>query len=635
MRQGGDSLSAADPEDPSTWLSTPPHLLGPQAPPELPPPTDTRPQLLPFGELAWEAFERLCHRLLEQDAESPVVRLYGKRGQAQAGIDVYARDRLVHGEAQPDRHYVSLQARRIQQLSPGMLRSSVDDFLEGKLAPLSRRFIYATSASARSVKLADEIETLASRLRGESIEFVVWDEEELSARLKQCPELVDDFFGRAWVEHFCGEAAAQSLGIRLDATKAASLRQDLDRVYRAAFGVADSGQFAFRWAGTPTVALRDRFVTPDLVSTTPQAASLPQPMDGHLEIGMDEDAQALLLEAAVSNAIMPDEDAWFLRSSAQVQRRPASRSVSERMPADQWLGIQSRQVIVGEPGAGKSTLLRYLVLDLLSGEPSWREVAARWGERLPVWLPFHFFTQRVAGHTGAEASVGEALKAWLEQQDSGHVWPLVEDALNDERLLLVVDGLDEWISDEAGQYCLAALQTFADAHAVPLVVSTRPYGLDRLRLGADWTHAKIAPLTPRQQRLLASHYFHASVGADDSPSPVGVVERSVDDFLAQVRSVSDLRAISGIPLFLVLLVGLRLSSNARLPAGRFEVYDRAVQLFVADHPAQRRKAAAVTAPLQGLRDVQLRRVLARIAFESQRRGDLATLPEAELRAGLH
>ena len=646
MRQGGDSLPAADPQDPSTWLSPPSHLLVPAAPPALLPPVETRPQVLPVDQLSWQNFERLCLRLLEQDAEpvhvaetgpaaratAPATRLYGVRGQAQAGIDMYARDPLVLGEAPPARRFVSLQARRIKELSPAALKSSVDDFLEGKWAPASRRFIYATSASARSAKIADEIETLASRLSDESIEFVVWDDEEISTRLKQCPGLVDDFFGRAWVEDFCGEAAAQSLGIRLDAAKVASLRQDLDRIYRAAFGVADSGQFAFRWAGTPTVALRDRFVTPDLVSATPQAASLPQPMDGHLEIGMDEGTQALLLEATASNAINPDEDAWFLRSSLQVQRRPESRTVSERMPADQWVGTHSRQVIVGESGTGKSTLLRCLVLDLLSEEPSWREVAARWGERLPVWLPFHFFTQRVAGNTGAEASVGEAIKAWLEQHDSGHVWPLVETALNDERLLLVVDGLDEWISDEAGQHCLAALQAFADMHAVSLVVSTRPYRLDRLSLGADWTHARIAPLTPQQQRMLASHYFHASVGAEDGPSPVGVVERSVDDFLAQVRGTSDLCAICGIPLFLVLLVGLHLSSNARLPVGRFEVYDRAVQLLVADHPAQRRTAAAVTAPRQGLRDDQLRSVLAKIAFESQLRGVLSTLPRAELRS---
>ena len=55
--------------------------------------------------------------------------------------------------------------------------------------------------------------------------------------------------------------------------------------------------------------------------------------------------------------------------------------VSQRVPANQWLGTQSRQVIVGEPGAGKSTLLRYLVLDLLSEHPRWQPVAARWGTK--------------------------------------------------------------------------------------------------------------------------------------------------------------------------------------------------------------------------------------------------------------
>lgn len=425
---------------------------------------------------------------------------------------------------------------------------------------------------------------------------------------------------------------AQSLDTRLDAATVDRLRRDLATIYGEAFGIADSGQIAFRRTETPTVALRDRFVTPDLVSSPPQAASLPQPIDGHVEIGIDEDTRALLSEVASSDAIVPDEAAWFLRGSGQAQRRSESRGASERMAADQWIGRQPRQVIVGEPGAGKSTLLRYLVLDLLSEEPNWRDVGARWGERFPVWLPFHFFTQRVVGHTGAEASVRGALKAWFDQHDCGHVWPLVEAALNDKRLLLVVDGLDEWISDEAGRQCLAALQTFAGTHAVPLVVSTRPYGIDRLTLGADWTHARIALLTPQQQRSLASHYFHASVGTEKGPSPVGVIERSVDDFLSQVRGTPDLRAISGIPLFLVLLVGLHLSSSASLPAGRFEVYDWAVRLLVADHPAQRRTDAAVTAPRQGLTDGQLRKVLAKIAFVSQRRGDLATLPEAALRA---
>ena len=131
-----------------------------------------------IGQLAWEDFERLCLRLLEQAAEAVHVSEAGPAVQAtvrrscdhmvcgaklQSGIDVYARDRLVAGETPPDRRFVSLQARRIEKLSPAALRRSVDDFLGGKWASVSRKFIYATSASASSRKLVDEVETQVSR----------------------------------------------------------------------------------------------------------------------------------------------------------------------------------------------------------------------------------------------------------------------------------------------------------------------------------------------------------------------------------------------------------------------------------------------------------------------------------------
>ena len=643
--RGRTRLPTPDPLDASTWSPVPSWMLVPSAPPNMSPPVETRPQLLPVDRLSWEDFERLCLRLLEQDVEpvhvsgspavveatKPVVRQYGLRGQNQAGIDVYARDRVVPGEAPRPRHFVCLQARRTKRVTAAVLRSSADKFLEGKWSSVSRKFIYATTASVASTALADEIEKQASRLIEQSVEFVIWDQAEISTRLKDQPSLVDDFFGREWVREFCAEAAAQKLGTRLDAWDVANLRQELANIYNAAFGVADSGQIALRWSETPSVGLLDRFVTPDLILSTPEAASRPQTIDSPDGAGMDDNAQELLSEAAASQAIAPDENAWFLRSSGRRQRLVESPVVFERIPADQWIGTQFRQVIVGEPGAGKSTLLRHLVLDLLSEKPRWRTIAARWGRHLPVWLPFHFFTQRVAGQTGGPASVGETLRAWLEQHDSGHIWPLVEAALNDERLLLVVDGLDEWISDEAGRHAVAALRTFADSRSAPLVVSSRPYGLGMLTLGTGWAHARIAPLTSEQQQLLASHYFHARVDADDGSRSAAVIDRSVASFLSQVRGVPDLHALSRIPLFLVLLVGLRLSSDATLPASRFEVHDRAVRLLVADHRAQRRTAAAVTTQRQGLTDDQLRTVLAKVAFLSQDRGNLAALPEVVLR----
>ncbi len=640
------TLLSAEPSLSSTWSAPPSWLRLPPTAENLPVPIQTNDQLLPIELLPWEDFERLCLRLLEIEADvlhvseveqdetetMPSIGLYGRRGQAQFGIDVYARDRVVLSKPLPRRRYVCLQSRRTKLISKAKLKGSVDDFLNGRWADVSRKFIYATSASTISTEIVDEIENLFAQLVPQSIEFQVWGRESISDRLKGYPKLVDDFFGREWVKAFCGDTDAETLGTRLDAQQVATLRRELARIYTASFRVADSGLVAFRFSQARPVELLDRFVTPDLISTTPQSASLPQPVGNLEELSLeDQDLRTVVEEAAERNWSRLDESAWFLRSVARRHRRVEDPQVTDRRPADQWIGTEPLQVIVGDPGTGKSTLLRYLVLDLLSEEPKWRAVAERWGQCLPVWLPFHFFTQRIVGQTGASASVGEALKAWLDQNNAGQIWPLVQTALEDQRLLLVVDGLDEWVNDQAGQYAVAALETFAAVCSIPLVVSARPYGLARLPLSAGWAYKRIAPLTSHQQRHLAQHYFRAVLDSDDRLPSSEVIERSVDDFLSKVRDAPGLRAISGTPLFLVLLVGLHLSNVATLPVERFDVYDQAVKLLVADHPAKRRVAASVTATRQQLSDSQLRVILARVAFVSQDRGDISTFQEGVLR----
>lgn len=625
---------------PPSWLRLPPTAE------YLPPPIETKAHLLPIDLLAWEDFERLCLRLLEIEAEAvhvsgvkqdetettPSVGLYGQRGQAQFGIDVYARDRLVLGKALPPRRYVCLQSRRTKSISKGRLNNSVDEFLSGRWADVSRKFIYATSASTVSTEIVDEIEELVNVLAPQSIDFEVWGRETISNRLKEYPKLVDDFFGRGWVKAFCGDTAADTLGTRLDAHQVANLRRELAQIYTASFRVADSGLIAFRFSQARPVELLDRFVTPDLISTTPQSASLPQPIGNLDELSLEnQDIRTIVEEDAERNWSPFDEGAWFLRNLVPRHRRVEDPQFTDRRSADQWIGTEPLQVVVGDPGTGKSTLLRYLVLDLLSDEPKWRAVAERWGQCLPIWLPFHFFTQRIVGQTGASASVGEALKAWLDQNDAGQIWPLVQAAIDDQRLLLVVDGLDEWVNDQAGQYAVAALETFAAVRSIPLVVSARPYGLARLPLSTGWSYRRIAPLTTRQQRRLAQYYFRAVLDSEDRLPSSEVIERAVDDFLSQVRNAPGLRAITGTPLFLVLLVGLHLSNVATLPVERFDVYDQAVKLLVADHPAKRRVAASVTAPRQKLSDSQLRAILSRVAFERQSKGDIATFQEEVLR----
>jgi hypothetical protein len=55
------------------------------------PPVVTRPQLLPFRELTWPHFETLVARVVRIYAEPEQCQIYGMPGQAQKGIDIFAR----------------------------------------------------------------------------------------------------------------------------------------------------------------------------------------------------------------------------------------------------------------------------------------------------------------------------------------------------------------------------------------------------------------------------------------------------------------------------------------------------------------------------------------------------------------
>lgn len=659
---------SGDPDDPGSWAGPPNRLHALVVPSSIDPPVETRHQVLPFECLAWENFERLCLRLAvprgevvhsadhggstEADGRRSArdARLYGVRGQAQQGIDLYVRLAVLPDGCSPDRRYLCLQSRRVATLTAAKLRKAVSDFLAGKWSRACGVFVYATSLAAVRSELADEIRVQTERLRAEGIEFEVWDAELMSPWLKEEPSLVDDFFGRAWAESFCGREAVERLGTRLDAHQVGELRDQMQRFYTAMFDVTDSGMISLRQANAPRLAIRDRFVLPDVLVTG-------QPVRGRIT---NPAAAAEPPSASASEAETGAVGTWYQQAHAARYRRSRLPAVSRaqddtgsqtqddgwlRLPftgtappvrtdPDAWLASGDRHVLVGTPGSGKTSFLRYLVLDMLSDSPALTLWARRLGNRLPVWLPFHFFTWRQARYQDANASLAATLRAWLEQHDEAALWPLVEAALQDERLLLIVDGLDEWVSESAGRSAVAGLETFLGTRKVPALVSARPYGLDRIPLAGDWDYARIADLSPVQQRTLAGLWFDSvHDAAEPGPSTPPGESRELDDFMAEIEGNAELRQLASTPMFLLLLVGLRLS-GVPLPERRFEVYETVVSQLLKDHPAARAAAARVAAEDGGLPADDVRQVLAHLAFQWQERGEFTPVPDSTVRADL-
>jgi hypothetical protein len=188
---------------------------------------------------------------------------------------------------------------------------------------------------------------------------------------------------------------------------------------------------------------------------------------------------------------------------------------------------------------------------------------------------------------------------------------LILGSLNDSRLLLMVDGLDEWSDEWAGRSTLALLETFVKTKKVTTIVTGRPGGLLKLGgLDPTWRRAKLAPLSDTQQRKFATVRFKQGVGQDARPQKqegqTGL-EWRVSNFFKDLQQIVRLSPIAEIPLMLSGLISLA-HFKVALPQSRFGAYDELIKLMLEEHPNSRARASLdKRSRYDVLRDASLRR----------------------------
>lgn len=562
------------------------------SPPESSPPVvvATNLQVLPFGGLAWPDFERLCYRLCRRDGDVEECLFYGVAGQAQYGIDIFMWRK--------DGGYSVVQCKRHKEFTGSDLKKAVDKFLKGRWRDRADRFALATSSDLAGI--AEEVKDQVDRLKKLGITFEPWDCSRLSDELKHEPELVLDFFGRAAVDAFFDPATAARLVSRLDPTALTEYRRDLGDLYRSVVAVDDPGIVS----GAPSTPLRDRFVMPDLVLES-TGAGAPAARDASEDFHRDP---SVMREGLVGE---------FDHGEAA---HPLPLALEARVVADEWLATGDRKLIVGEPGAGKSSLLRYLLLDMFEAEPSLEAVARRWGDAVPAWIPFGFWT-RLARSSGKPVGLEECIRSWLAHWSREDLWPLVERAIGDQRLVLIVDGLDEWSTEPLGAQAVRQLVVFSNTRGCPVVASSRPFGVDTLPLVPDgWDLGRIAMLTDEQRYELVDRWLESWW----SRTAATARETMPETLIAEIDASERIRQLSRNPLMLSIVLYLR-AQNDELPTDWSTVLDQVVQHLIDEHRRQKLFAAA-SAELP--RSEEVRRLAVLLAAELQRRGQEA-LPYQE------
>jgi len=571
------------------------------------PPVETRNLQLPYDQLSWRDFERLVFRLARQNPDVVYCAPYGRPGQAQDGIDVYAR--LAGGG------YICWQARNRKDVGKSDIERAVDDFLKGKWAASAKCFVFCLRASLADTALQDTIEAQAERLREEGVVFEGVDGTQLSEKLRSYPKIVDDFFGRNWLIAFAGEEVAASLKRPLEVQRVIALRRRLAEIYNARIQQLDPG-LNVDPGRRDTRDIRKRFVVPHV-----------DPANAFLEPSLEP-------EDWPTEAPGQDDDAWEFDEYSdpgkptRFRSPPSESSETPSIAFDDWLLQGARALLLsGAPGLGKSTALRCLALDLVCTAELFPAVHDRLGTRIPLLIPFALWSRLTAKkqrEVGLAEVTREAFRAFVPQSE-------LEDsfieALSDERLVLLIDGLDEYGDEQAARTTLATIETFVRTHDVFTIATARPAGLRRLGpMSRHWNTARLVELHPRQQRDLATKLLSED---DSAATPVAL---RVEQFFQQLEHSGRLQSLAGNPL---LLHGL-LSVAARqiiLPNTGFQLFQKLVEILLEVHPNRRATAAAEVKPRTRMfsTDDVRGEALARLAFEVQVRGADAGIDRGDAR----
>lgn len=566
-----------------SWIYTPPTESA------LPLPVSTKNQDLPFQSLSWKNFERLCYRLVRCEEGVVECRLYGLAGAEQDGIDIYAR--ILNSQK-----YKVYQCKNESDFSPAKIKKAVEKFASGEWMAKAEVFVLCTRESLKKADRVQEIERHAQDLSRHGITLLTWDSDELASKLKQHPELVDDFFGRHWVKAFCGDKVADNLGERLDGPQLAELRSKLSGLYHSIFECHDRG---IPLPGE--VSLSDRYIVPDIIE------------DFH---SCDQGRQK---DETVGRKQYPNPDQ--IPGSKEPPNRAdsgVSKQYSQKIPIQDWITRSKVSLLLGEPGAGKSSFLRFLAVDLLSPAPKMANVSDKWADHIPVWIPFALWTKQIAMGVPSGASVREIVIATLKSWDAEKLVTLVEKALKDQRLLLLIDGLDEYSNDEAAKVAINHLEVFIRSNNVSAIATTRPHGFEKMgAILSAWQKSKISDFSINQQRELSRIWF--SVNLQKLTPTLSEVERKkeidklTEAFFSELNRSKDLKELACNPLLLSLLIYFHFS-NISLPISRFEAYALLTRHLIADHPVRRRVAAQAPQAKTPLSNVSLEVVLARVAY---------------------
>lgn len=542
------------------------------------PPIDTKAQELPLEKLSWEDFEKLCLAIVQIDYPINDCEIYGIKGQAQEGIDIFAR--------QANGRYSSYQCKRYQEFDLSDINNAVEYFKSKEFYSKSDKLHLCTSCEWNKTQVQDKFEELKTELKKKKITLVKWDKIQLSRVLKTHPQIVFDFFGEAWVKKFNGEPALQLLSKskKLDAKQIIEFRKELYEFYSTIFNLQDPG-IPTKELNSP-YSLQDRFIIPEILSNV---------KDENFDIIKENNTVAT---STASQDQYYFDDYWYGQSDNEFSRSRLNNhseveesSIDIRIKIDDALVNNSRNIIIGDPGAGKSTLLRYITLDILNSSPKLDNITQKYGKTLPVWLPFAFITKHLSQKDSL--SILEILNLWFNCNGKNHLFEIAKDAFEDERLFLIIDGIDEWSSISSAQQAITRIETIRELYDCKVLYSSRPYGFRILKdFFSNLNILYLAGFSNSQQSEFVEKWYSKWASLQKEIKDTSFSKTQTENFIKELKQAGDLKKLAETPLLLSILIVQKMQ-DAVLPKSKLEALKEITQYLIKKHPIKRVSDAGI------------------------------------------
>lgn len=535
------------------------------------PPIDATIQELPLEKLSWEDFEKLCLAIVQTDFSINDCEIYGIKGQAQEGIDIFAR--------QANGKYSSYQCKKYAKFEEGDLNKAVNHFKTKGFYKKSDYLYLCTSCELNKTQVQNRFEELKTELEKENITFVKWDKIQLTRILKDKPQIVFDFFGSEWVRKFNGEPSLLQISKakKLDAKQVVEFRKELYDFYSTIFNIHDPG-IPIKELKTP-FSIQDRFIVPDILSNVKEESYQKEKRRSYSTVNLNE-------------YYYYDNYSYNL-SENELRRRNwiyYNDDIDEsnydiRIKIDDALVNSNRNIIIGDPGVGKSTLLRYITLDILSPNPQLENISQKYGKTLPVWLPFAFITKHLSQNDSL--SISDILSLWFNGFEKKHLFEIAKKALEDERLFLVVDGIDEWSSISSAQQAITRIETIRELYDCKVLYSSRPYGFRMLKdFFTNLNELNLAGFSIEQQKDFIEKWYTKWTSLQDDIHDKDFSKTLTDNFIKELEQAGDLKKLAEIPLLLSILI-LQKMQDSVLPKNKLEALKEITHYLIKKHPTKR------------------------------------------------